>query len=643
MANNKKNKPLVNTTVSQSKRSNPKAGASTGRFTLEWKLALLLGVISFLVYANTLKNNFAMDDYVMITDNSYVAKGIKAIPELLSTPHQRGFHKIPNDEYRPLSLVLFAIEYQFAGLNPGVYHFFNLLLFAGCVVLLFRFLNRLFDGKRMAVAFVATLLFALHPLHTEVVANIKSGDELLCFLFAFLAVEMYMSYVSLGKQSKLVLGALCFLLAFLAKETVITFLAVIPFIFFFYKNENRKLSIHVCGSAVLVVVVFLAVRYAVLSHYHANELSKIDVIENALAKPGLSTESRLATAILMLGYYLKLLFVPYPLLVDYSFNTIPYVHFSSPLVLLTIAGYMFLIVLAIRLFMKDRKNPYAFGIFFFLVTIALFSNIVIPIKSTLGERLMFFPSVGMCLIVGLLFEKLAGKTSEDGWQMFRNKTVPGIIAVIGLVYAYMTYDRNAAWESNYTIYKTDINKAPNNCRLNYLLSYEVFSMSKHESNPALHQQMLGDAIVGFRRSLAIYPDYFYAASDLGAAYFLNNQSDSAVLYDLKALKLYPDATVARNNLSGAYMKLKAYQVNIDHCKESIRLSPGNGNAYADIGLSFNNLNLNDSAIYYLQKGIAAVPDFYGCYDVLAFVYHAKGNSDSAAKYKGMAKNLMGQN
>ena len=172
------------------------AGASKPIKTRDWfsvpYLCMALAAIAFLLYCNTLGHGFILDDVMVLKDNVLVKQGIKAIPELLSTPHMRGYLIIPNDLYRPLSLVMFAIEYQFFGLNPTVGHFFNILTFMGYVVMLFLFMNKFFDGKKTAIAFIAALIFAVHPIHTEVVANIKSRDELLCYFFAFWALNLFM-------------------------------------------------------------------------------------------------------------------------------------------------------------------------------------------------------------------------------------------------------------------------------------------------------------------------------------------------------------------------------------------------------------------------------------------------------------------
>jgi len=115
---------------------------------LDLKPALLLGLISFIVYANTLKNSYAFDDIGLIKKNTLVTKGVSAIPEILLTPYHHGSRITTNDQYRPLSLVMFAVEFQVWGMSPATGHFFNVLLFAGCVILLFLFFERFFERKK---------------------------------------------------------------------------------------------------------------------------------------------------------------------------------------------------------------------------------------------------------------------------------------------------------------------------------------------------------------------------------------------------------------------------------------------------------------------------------------------------------------
>ncbi len=249
--------PQQNKPAPQNKPAAAKATGTNKGMSLTLKLAIILGVLSFAVYANTLKNGYVLDDSSSIYENTIVQKGTAGITELLSTPFRHGFYITENDLYRPLSLVMLAIEFQFFGLkDPMPYHCMNVIVFAGCVILLFFFLDQFFERKKTGVAFIAALLFALHPIHTEVVANIKSRDELLCFFFAFLSLNVFIKYMQSGKLWQLIAGAFCFFLSYLSKETVVTFLAIIPLVFFFYSNENRKRAIMITISAVIVTGIF---------------------------------------------------------------------------------------------------------------------------------------------------------------------------------------------------------------------------------------------------------------------------------------------------------------------------------------------------------------------------------------------------
>ena len=613
------------------------AAVAQPRFSLNVKLAFLLGLIAFCVYVNTLKNNFAMDDYTMIIKNSIVTKGAKAIPELFTTPHSMGYGAIPNDEYRPLPMALFSVEYQLFEVNAMPYHFINILLFMGCVIALFFFLDRLFEGTKTAAVFVACLLFALHPIHTEVVANIKSGDELLSFLFAFLSLYVFLSYSRMGKAKDLLLGGLYLFLSFLSKETSFTFLALLPVILFCFREGQRRRGVQALVAAGIAGAVFLVIRFTVLNYYHANHIGQMDVVENALAKHGLSMESRIATAILIMGYYVKLLFVPYPLVCDYAFNTIPFTHFSDVRVLLTIAIYAALVVFAIRRFVKDRKDPYAFAVAVFLLTISIVSNIPFLIKSTMGERFLFYPSVGFCLAIALLAEQLMKKAGKAGWDAMKDKRILYALTPICLLYACITINRNADWLDNYTIYSTDLPKVPEDCRLNYFVGYQVQAMSYNEPNPAIRENMLRDVVKYYRKALDINPDYPDAIADLGATYFSMKKFDSAEVYDLMVLQYIPAAVVTRNNLMGVYLTSGQFRKAISLGTESMRLIPGNVNEYADLGSAYLSLKKYDSTLQCLKKGSAIDPTFFGINAVAAFLYNELGNRDSVNKYEALAQ------
>jgi protein O-mannosyl-transferase len=538
--------------------------------------------------------------------------------------------------YRPLSLVMFAGVYQFAGDNPLPYHCLNILLFACCVVLLFVFLNTLFAGKKTAVAFIASLLFALHPIHTEVVANVKSCDELLCFFFAFLCLNVFAAYSKTGKIYLLFCGALCFFLSLLSKETVITFVAIIPLIFFFYKKESAKRSVAVGVTTVVTAVSFLALRFSVLHFYHADLTGITNVIDNALAKEGLPLDSRLATAILISGNYLKLLVVPYPLTSDYSFNSIPYTDFSDPRVLLSLGIYIFLIVFSIKRFLKDRSDPFAFAIFFFLLSLSLFTNILFLLGTLMAERLMFFPSVGFCLLIALIAERLAGGTKTENTALLRNQKVAWAIIPVYIIYALLTFNRNSDWTDNLTLYSSDVKKSPDNSRLNTFIGAELFSNAINEKNDLVKQKQTEEAIKYLSRALEIYPGNSEADNDLGSAYYSTGNYQQAIICLKKAVKINPIYELAYYNLGLNYKKLKQYDSAILCLRQAIALDPNSIAAHEDLGLAFLYKQNYDSAEAHLKLALTGNPDYLDGIFNLGIAYaSAQKNSLAIEQFKNV--------
>jgi hypothetical protein len=152
----------------------------------------LFFLLAVLLYANTLTHGFVQDDAIVITDNMFTTQGVKGIPGILTKDTFFGFFKVEGKEtlvsggrYRPLTLVVFALLYEVFGLDPFPYHLLTVLLYALTCVLLYRVLLLLLrehSGLGAGVAWMATLLFTVHPIHTEVVANIKGCDEIVALL-----------------------------------------------------------------------------------------------------------------------------------------------------------------------------------------------------------------------------------------------------------------------------------------------------------------------------------------------------------------------------------------------------------------------------------------------------------------------------
>ena len=605
------------------------------KFTIT-RLSVLLFAMSFMLYANTLYHGYVLDDGDLILNNRLVSNGIQSIPKLLVTPYRYGTLKSENDLYRPLSLVMFAVEYDISDGKPLLSHAINVILFSFCVVLLFIFLNEFFNRRKIALAFLAALIFAFHPIHTEVVANIKSRDELLCFLFGISALITSIYYFHKGKFFYLLTTTIFYFLSLFSKETSITLLIIFPLIFIFYFNENRRRSLFVYVAVLLASVVYLTIRHKVLSNYDANHTLNVDFIDNMLVgAPNFTI--KIATSIFILGKYIQLLLLPYPLVCDYTFNTIPFVGFNNIYVITSIIVYVGMMIGFIYFLFFKKNKTLAFSIFWYFSSISLFSNFLFPVGVPMAERFLFFPSVGYCIILALLFEKLLTNKGTIDWKSY--KTLAFIIPVF-LLLGIITFTRNLDWESNLSLFGKDVNTEPKNARLAYYLGTELTKKAADENDEKEKHNILLKAVIKLNQAIVIYPSFELAFVQLGNAYFNLKEMDSAEHYNLIALKLNNFNPLTHYNLAGVYFSKKNYEAAKQHCLQTIQIKPDWADAYTSLALCYIQMNQTDSCIFNLRKTIHLSHDKRRAYELLYMVYDNLGMIDSVKKYKELSEQKM---
>ena len=592
--------------------------------------AIILAVVTFFLYANTLQNGFAMDDAMVIQENTLVNKGIAAIPQLLATPRFYGYLNIADDQYRPVSLVMFAIENQFFGQSPLVGHFVNILVYIGCVLLLFRFLANLIGADGILSPFLAALVFVIHPLHTEVVANIKSRDELMCFLFAFVSLNQFWGYAKSGKSIKLILGFFTLFLAYLSKEDVIAFVVIIPILFFFYSNADRRRSFLITSATIAATTLFLGIRWYVLQKY-ASPLGNItmDFIVNALINPP-SSVIKVATEIYVLGKYLLMLFIPYPLLCNYSYNSIPFVGFGDFRVIAALLIYLGLVIASAFDLVKKDKNPVYFGVIFYLVSITLFSNLFFLIGSQMAERFEFFPSVGFCIVIAVLlsnYAKQMGKGLIDG---LTNKKVITIVLPLLLVFGGITFARNKDWKSNLDLFKADVEKSPEDSRLNYYYAKILRQSQDNDASTMGNNQI--EALNYLNKAHSIYPNFAEAQTEIGIIYLNLKKYDSAAVHFSKSLQLQPINTIAAYNLAWVQYAMKQYNEAIPMFKKVIAMDPSYQMAYLNLAKCCLEAHQTDTAIVWFNKLLVLDPASFMAHQGLAQAFMQKQNYEEAAAH-----------
>ncbi len=149
-----------------------------------WVVGILAALIGFVLYANTFGHQYALDDYSVMKENWVVKGGLENLRKIFTTEYRYGAWNSPGSLYRPITLTMFAFEWQNWPDSPFVYHFINVLLFSLTGWVLWVTWRRILGEYPPALTAMAVLFFMAHPVHTEVVANIKSRDEILSHLLS---------------------------------------------------------------------------------------------------------------------------------------------------------------------------------------------------------------------------------------------------------------------------------------------------------------------------------------------------------------------------------------------------------------------------------------------------------------------------
>ena len=529
------------------------------------KYFLAIFILVFLVYGNSLKNGYALDDnYVTVTtpeipNNPRVEKGIKGIPEIFTS------HYIQTEEqsfdYRPVPLCTFAIEYQFFGSNPFVSHLVNVLFYAFTCVLLFSVLVTLFSGYNIVFPLLITLLFCVHPIHTEVVNNLKSRDELLSFFFGMLALYFFIKKTETKKWMFFLLSAFFLLIALLCKKTAVLFLVLLPLTDYFFRDVKFK---HFIGKALLfylVFVVFTFIQRALLGD--VGEKREFAFFENPLFYND-GFFQRVSLACYTVGYYFKLFVFPYPLSSYYGFDTIPE---GGMINLFIVVSAVFYISIGVYALIKiPSKSIFSYGICVYLLGIFPFANLVDPMVGILGERFVYFASLGFCIAaVCFIFRifKMDHKNKEAGIKILPSLVKNGFIGVF-IIFSILTFARNNKWKDSLALFSNDVKHFEDSYLLNYFLASTLNTEAARQPLGSKKDFMFKESTKYFARSarllragLGIYNTDYYSFSALGTIYvnYLNNV-DAAIPCFKRSLQIKPDYEAAHRNLIFCYDKKK---------------------------------------------------------------------------------------
>jgi tetratricopeptide (TPR) repeat protein len=408
-------------------------------------VTVLAAVLACAVYANALRNGYAIDDEYIVLRNPTVHDFRHNLHQLLLGSYW------PNsvELYRPVTIFAFALNWAATGSSAAWMHAVNALLHALATVLVIRLVLRLGGGLWAAAG--AAAVFAVHPVHVEAVAWLVGRAEILATIFVLLACLLFLAERP-PPALKIAGIAALYIIGLGAKESAVTLPALLLLLDALRTRGERipawrLLVRNLPLLAVLTVIlgVFLALRHAALG-----------LTVGTAPAPylrGLPVSVRLATAVRLWPEYLRLLLWPRDLSAEWGPDVIVPVGWGSPLTWLGMACGVGLAGVAWLSWRRDRWI--AAAILWCAITIFPVSHIPFFVGVMIAERTFYLVTVGLAFLFPPLVQALARERPPA-----RYAAVAALALLVGLG-AWRTWIRNPVWKSSTTVFDSMVDEHPN--------------------------------------------------------------------------------------------------------------------------------------------------------------------------------------
>ncbi len=597
-------------------------------------LLFLVG-LTFVVFFPILSN-----DFINLDDPNYLSEN-PVVKSLSSENIKAMFSNQFVGNYQPLTMLCYAVEFHFFNLNPHAFHFISLLLHLFNVVLLFYIILKI--SKNSIVAFITSLLFAIHPMHVESVAWVAELKDVLYAFFTLLSILFYLIYKERKEDKKyFFLSMLLFTMSILSKaQAVVLPIVLILMDYYISKKFNKKFVFNKIPffliSIIFGIIAFMVQKKAgaVQDYNYFSFFTRI-----------------LFSCYGLMNYFSKLIlpmhlscFYPYPETHDIINSNWVYI---SPVVVFILGAVLFWAI--------KKSKVVLFGILFFLITIFLVLQLIPIGDAIIADRYTYLPSIGLFFIIAYYFEK----------YFRQSKNYKNILLSIGVlitcILSYLSFNRAKLWKDSISIYTDCLNNYDaaiiyNNRGAaffnlgNYDMAIKDISACLElkpryphaAKNRGITFEKVNDnakANEDYSKEIEQFPNDYVNYINRGRTYKNLNRLDEAEADYSKAVSLNNSAFDAYFGRAEAYSRKGHIQESIDDLSKIISLSPEHPEVYNNRGTLYGRINRNDLAVPDFDIAIKLKPDEGSFYKNRMFARFAikdyKGAMEDAltAKQKG---------
>jgi len=547
----------------------------------------IIVLLTFIIYGNSINNEYALDDNIVVDGNKVAEKGLKAIPEIFSSRYSTDSKQ--SYDYRPMVITSFAIEKQFFKKLPAsqsksekkrkdkltqanVSHFVNVLLYAFVSVLIFNLLIQVLPNYSILFPFLTTILFVVHPIHTEVVCSLKNRDEILMLIGLVSALSAFIKYSRSSKIKYLLFGIGLAAFALLSKRNAMALIALVP-VFLYFVRAKWQWIVILYLSMVAIYVAFNWTQKAILPD---NQVRIFKYFENPLMYEDWSWK-RVSASLYFSWFYFEMLLFPKKLSFYYGYNQVLIPDWTYWKVWISLLFHGTLGVYGVYALIKRRIEGLAI-VFWFGLLMGV-NNIKFLLPGILADRFAFALSLGFCiLLVWLIFKIFKIDLKQKTVKLEIPNGLIVVFAIITLVYSGRTIARNPDWHDYLTLYKNDIKHIPESAKAHAILANTLYPqvIIKYKQNPA-NPEIRKDVqklIFHFKESIRIDSTYSTSLNNLGSVYLnFNRDFQNAIKYCSKAIEYDPDYVEAHFNSAFSYNALGKFDEAIKHIKKIIEVDP----------------------------------------------------------------------
>ena len=555
-------------------------------------LALLLAVTTILAYQPAWHGGFIWDDDAYIANNELLTApdGLRRIWFSLDSPSQ----------YFPLVYTMFRFERAWWGLSPTGYHFVNILLHIANALILWSLLARL----RVPGAWLASAIFALHPVQVESVAWITERKNVLMGFFFLLTIRAWVEFVD--KQTKhrwffYVLALLLYALALFSKTTACTLPAALLLILWLQRRRiNQRQLVQ------LVPFVVLALGMGLLTvwweRYHQGTHGSLFAI---------SPPERLLIASRAIWFYLGKLFWPSNLTFIYPRWIVSPTHLLEYAWLAALCGLCAVISFARRYVGRSLEV----AALFFVATLSPVLGFIMLYTfryTFVADHYQYLASIGPIALASAGITTLAASFKESRHFIF------GAAVCIVAALAVFTWRQSGMYADIEALWRTTIARNPG-CW-----------MAHNNLGIVLSQKgEIDEAIAHYRKTLEMSPDFAEADYNLGNALLQKGEIDAAILHCQRAVRIQPNDPEAQVALGNALFKKGLIDESIVHYQKALAIRPYYVTAHYNLSSAFLKKGEIDKAIFHCQAVLSTQPEHADAHTILANAFLQKGETGNA--------------